>query len=90
MENKEKSFDELIEETKKLIKAFVDALLELTDPIVQWLIEFTEKVIKAITAMNNKLFSDKKNKKNNKRLHRIKRNLVRRGTEDEKHIRRFK
>ena len=27
-----------------------------------------------------------KNKKNNKRLHRIKRNLVRRGTEDEKHI----
>lgn len=35
-------------------------------------------------------FNDKKNKKNNKRLHRIKRNLMRRGTEDEKYIRTFK
>ncbi len=74
----DKPIAEQVEETKKLIKKFVNSILEITDPIVQWLVDFTEKLIKAITTMNNKMFTDKKNKKNNKRLHRIKRNLMRR------------
>jgi citrate synthase len=85
MENKYKS---TVEQMNKLKNQFVElgkAMREACKPISDFITGLA-----SILKVDYKNFNDKKNKKNNKRLHRIKRNLMRRGTEDEKHIRRSK
>lgn len=83
MENKYKLAVEQMDKLNKQFAELSKAMSEACKPISDF---FTG--LASILKVDYKDFNDKKNKRNNKRLHRIKRNLMRRGTEDEKHIRR--
>lgn len=80
------NYKSAVEQLKVLENQFAE-LAKVMREACKPIIDFTTGLA-SILKVDYKNFNDKKNKRNNKRLHRIKRNLMRRGTEDEKYIRR--